>query len=657
MDPQLLVPLTGVRQTDRSRVGGKAAMLGELHRAGFPIPSGLSITTAAFAQALAPYQPQLRHVLTQADLTDFAAAQATATTIAALLADLTLPTALAETLAAQLPQLGDETIRLAVRSSATGEDGARISYAGEYATTLGVRGRAAIHRAILAGWRSFFHANALHARATHAPATGEESMALLLQPLLSAECAGVAFSIDPVQERRDQLLINAAWGLGAGVVDGTVATDTIWISRADLSVAEQQIVDKRQAIAHDDHGNLVHVDLPSAQQRVAVLPPRWVERIAQLTIAVEAHLGAPQDIEWAVAKGRLWLLQARPITGLPATLSSGMPFPVTWQSDEEGRNLWRHERQGDPNNAAESEVQRPLQLDNARDIATGREEGCRLLGVERNQEIKLCNGRVYVRSIPMPWRAADQRVRRAAMLDLHHRLQEQGLTTWDHWGPEIVKATDRLRAFDRQNADGPALADHLEEVLAVRRRHMPLHPAMDFNPPQRYYDAFAALSGLHGDEANALANRLVDSEETPLTHLIDELYALTSLARQEETVLALLVNAPTDLMTRLRTLPQATPFVTRFDQLLDRFGERTGDGWGSEVTLSCPTWREDPTLVFRLIRPYLASQIEAPSAIRARARQAREAEITTLCAACTDPTTVADFRRELAYARKVSAVV
>ncbi len=657
MNSPLIIPLDTVRQGDVARVGGKAAALGELHRAGFPIPAGLCITTDAFRLALVDRQAHLQHLLQSAALHYPATAQSTAAAIAELLTNLTLPAALTDALAAVLPKLAEPASPLVVRSSATDEDGATASYAGQYATTLGVRGLAALQAAILTGWRSFYSTNALAARAVQGELAAGEGMALLIQPLLAAECAGVAFSVDPVQERRDRLVINAAWGLGAGVVDGTVPNDTIWVRRADLQVEDQQIVEKLHAMHCADDGNLAVVNVPTEQQRAACLAPAWLERVAQFTVAVESHFGTRQDIEWAVADRRLWLLQARPLTWLPAALTTVSSFPVIWQNDEERRSLWRHEKQGDPNRTDESDVLRPLELDNALDIAATREEGCRLLGVERNQEAKLCNGRVYVRSIPMPWTAADQRIRRAARQDLRARLQEQGLTIWDYWGPEIVTATDRLRAFDRASADGPALADHLEEVLAVRRRHLPLHPSMAFWPPQSYYDAFAALSGLPDAEAKAAADRLVHMEETPLTQLIDELYALAVLARRDSAVAALVAQAPADLMLALPALPEASPFLTRLDEFLDRFGERTGDGWGSQVTLTAPTWREDPSIVFALLKPYLSTQVTPPNHSSAQARQARAAAVTKLCDACPDSAVVAEFRRQLAYARKVSAVV
>ncbi|MEZ4865636.1 MAG: PEP/pyruvate-binding domain-containing protein [Caldilineaceae bacterium] len=404
MDTPLIIPLDTVSQSDVALVGGKAATLGKLHRAGFPVPAGLCITTDTFRLALADRQAHIQQLLRSADLYDPATAQSAAAAIAALLSDLTLPPMLAEALAEAMPQLADPTTPLAVRSSAIGEDGALVSYAGQYATSLGVRGLAAVQAAILAGWRSFFSANALAARAAQEELTTSEGMALLIQPLLAAECAGVAFSVDPVQERRDRLVINVAWGLGAGVVDGTVANDTIWVRRADL-------------------------------------------------------------------------------------------------------------------------------------------------------------------------------------------------------------------------------------------------------------DVFAALSGLSEDEAKAVANRLVDSEETPLTQLIDELYALAALARQEAAVAAVVAQAPPTVMAQLHDLPQAAPFLTRFQKFLDHYGERTGDGWGSEVTLAMPTWREEPSIVLALIAPYLATNVTAPAISRARARQARETEVAALCAACSDPAVVAEFRRQLAYARKVSAVV
>ncbi|MEZ4735339.1 MAG: PEP/pyruvate-binding domain-containing protein [Caldilineaceae bacterium] len=613
----MMIPLAAVRHSDTDRVGGKAALLGDLLAAGFPVPLGLCITTAAFQSAMAAYQAPIQAILHQPDLQQPNVAAVAAAAVAERLVDLALPAPLLEELPIQLPQLAAPTTFLAVRSSATAEDQVEASYAGQYESVLGVRGVDAVAAAILTCWRSFFSANALVARATHAALGVQEGMAVLIQPIIAADCAGVAFSVDPVQQRRDRAVINAGWGLGVGVVDGTVATDTIWVQHASLQVASQTVNEKAEQVVLDTAGALKHVATTDEQRYAACLPPAWAERVAQFAVAAEVLYGRPQEMEWAITGNQLWVLQSRPLTGLPTAWAQIPPFPVTWEDDEDPHTLWRlwHERETPA-------VLLPLEQDHLVQLESTWEDACRILGVERKLRFKYCHGRAYTRPVPIQWTAADLRIRRTAMEDLRARLHTEGLTTWDYWGPEIVKATERLRAFAHATADGPALADHLEDALAVRRRHYIHHPMMVFKPPPAFFAAYAAVAGVTVAEAETAAYHLLDAEETPLTDLTDRLYALAQIARQQPTLTALLVRRPLDLLQQLTALPQGQEFLVQLAALLAIYGERTGDGWGSETTLRVPTWREEPTALLPLLTPFLAAAVEAPAIVRQRVQQA-----------------------------------
>lgn len=652
MNKPLILSLTTVRHGDLPDVGGKAALLGELLAAGFPVPAGLCITTTAFQLALAAHQAPIQAILQQPDLQQPNVAAVAAAAIAKRLVDLALPALLLEELQTQLPQLAEPTTLLAVRSSATAEDQVDASYAGQYESVLGVKGVDAVVAAILTCWHSFFSANALVARAAHAALGIQEGMAVLIQPIIAADCAGVAFSVDPVQQRRDRAVINAAWGLGVGVVDGTVATDTLWVQRTNFQVEFQEISEKPEQMALNEVGALIRVAITDERRRAACLPPAWAERVAQFVVAAEVLCERPQEMEWAIADNQLWVLQSRPLTGLPASWSPSSPFPVTWENKEDPHTLWRlwHERETPA-------VLLPLEQDHLVQLESTWEDACRILGVERKLLFKYCNGRAYTRPVPINWTAADRHIRRTAMEDLRNRLHEQGLTTWDHWGPEIVKATERLRAFAHDTADGPALADHLEEALAVRRRHYIHHPMMVFKPPQAFFAAYAAVAGIPVEAAETAAYHLLDADETPLTDLTDRLYALAQTAQQHPALAALLTRQPPDLLQQVTALPQGQEFLAQLAALLDIYGERTGDGWGSETTLRVPTWREEPMAVLRLLPPFLRSDVEAPTVVRQRAQQTRDTEVATLCAACTDTAAVVEFRRQLTYARKVHAVL
>ena len=300
---------------------------------------------------------------------------------------------------------------------------------------------------------------------------------------------------------------------------------------------------------------------------------------------------------------------------------------------------------------------RPLELDYQVLWESIRLEACLFLGADRNQDMKLFNGRVYFSPAPLPISQADRRVRRTAYQDLGERLAQEGRTAWDYWGPEIEQAVARLGAFDPRAADGPALADHLEEAMAVRRRHNMLHPMIWFKPRPSFFDAFKQVSGLSDPQAEAAAYRLLDGGETPFTQVMDGLFELAQSAREIPAAAALMVDPSADGLKRLDAVPEAASFIASLDSFLTRFGDRTGEGYGSETSITSPTWRERPDEVLRLAAPYLDPQVEAPQAIRRRNRQVRDQEVEAMCASCPNPQAAANFRDEFHYARRTMAVL
>jgi phosphohistidine swiveling domain-containing protein len=651
-----VIPLERAGQAGAPQVGTKAATLGSLLRTGFPVPPGLCVTTAAFRRALDPWRDPIEAVLHEHDLRDPAGAAAAAGRIDRLLADLAVPAPMMRAVDQALPAVAAPRAPLAVRSSATAEDTAQASFAGQYRSELGVRGPDALQAAIVDVWRSFFRANALTARATHGGLDRDAAMGVLILPLVEAECAGVCLSVDPVQRRRDRAVITAAWGLGPGVVDGSVATDTAWVRREGstegFEVEEQRVVEKVAQIALHPKGGLHQVPVPGDRRRAACLPASWLERVTQFCVAAEVLFGCPQDMEWAVAGGQVWVLQSRPVTALPPEMAHVPSFPVTWESEEERQLGWvrypyPYWRQ----------VLKPLEIENARDRQAGSREGSLYTGGEHSERYKVVNGRLYTCWAPTGQSGGDRRVRRAALADLAARLHRQGTTAWEHWGPEIVKATERLAAFEPDGATGPQLALHLEDARGAFRRHWAIHGSRLHLPRQPLYAAYAAVTGQAPRAVAEAVDRLLEGEETPHTRLIDGLYALACTARALPAVVALVADPPPDALDRLAALPEAVTFCAQFQDFLRTFGDRTGVGYGSDATICFPTWREDPALVLRLVAPYLDPEVEPPAVARARAQAQREATIDQVCASCDDAQAVALLRRELAYGRRQAAVM
>lgn len=634
-----------------SNVGGKAAALSKLMQAGFPVPRGICLTADAFHQAITPFQAAVDNLLQRyyGNRHDLNAAEAASDQIMAALSDLSFPAELSQALFNALEMIEAEKIPVAVRSSAIHEDSAKTSFAGQYATILGVHGSAAIGDAVLDCWRSYFTVQALFERARAGKFEKGEGMAILIQPLIDAECAGVCFSIDPVAQKRDRIVINSAWGLGVGVVEGSAANDTDWLYKDKFVVEKRRIVEKKTQVKLDANGHEQIVAVSNEASCAACLPEDWLQRIAQFGVALENLFGRPQDIEWAVAGGQVWILQSRPITALPPDLETTPSFPIEWR-DKDQFFAWEPSYY----RGYITDPPLPLEYDQFEAIESIREEACRFMGEERNIIVKQFNGRPYSRPVRLDWSDADRRLRHQAREDWRDRLFDEGRSLWDVWGPELEKTTERLRAFDLESTDGEALAEHLEEALAAQRRHAFIHPLCIWRPRKMYFSAYTTVSGEAGPEAELAATQLLEGEDNPLTRLVDSLYNLATTARDDPSLQRLLLDCSDDILAQLPALNQDT-VVTNFRQqladLLSVYGERHGHGYGSETTVHTPTWRERPSQFLRLAVPYLDPEVESPVLSRARVRQERNLRVEGLAIACADERVVAEFRRLLANGR------
>lgn len=306
----MLIPL---RQAEAATCGGKAAGLGALLRAGLPVPDG-------FVVPFAVHRAVVREHAQRGPLRDDPGIATGSSR------DLPLPRSLLEALGLALGRLGAPAV--AVRSSATGEDSRQASAAGQYETTLAVHGLPAVAGAIRTCWASLLSPRATAYRSRTGPADldGEEpAMAVLVQRHVDADVSGVMFTPTGVD---GATAIESAWGLGAGVVAGTVPPDTSRVG-ADGTVTGT-VADKRTRL--DRIGTqLLTRDVPAEDRRRATLEEPVARELAALGGEVVETLGGPQDIEWAVADGGIWLLQARPITVAPppvGTASSPRPGSV-----------------------------------------------------------------------------------------------------------------------------------------------------------------------------------------------------------------------------------------------------------------------------------------------------------------------------------------
>jgi pyruvate,water dikinase len=204
---------------------------------------------------------------------------------------------------------------VAVRSSAVDEDGRDASFAGQHDTYLNVSGAEQLWWAVSRCVRSFEADRALAYRRDHGLPAAPERVAVLVQRLVPADAAGVVFSANPVTGARDEVLLNASWGLGESVVSGTVTPDALVVSRDDLAVRERAIADKRRMTVAVPGGTR-EVPVPGRLARVPAIADAQARAAAELAVALEREMGWPVDLELAWAGPDVFLLQCRPITTL-----------------------------------------------------------------------------------------------------------------------------------------------------------------------------------------------------------------------------------------------------------------------------------------------------------------------------------------------------
>ena len=304
---------------DLDSVGGKGLSLARLTAAGFAVPAGFTVTTAAYRQFVSDDDLQQAIIdLAKPELVGTAVSFDSASQrIQSLFAKTDLSDALQGQIAAAYAALGDGEPPVAVRSSANAEDLPDLSFAGQQDTYLNIRGSDAVFEAVRDCWASLWTARAISYRHEHAIAQEAVAMAVVVQMMVPSEVSGILFTANPATGERSEIIVNASFGLGEAIVGGEITPDTYIIDRDTLAVRETILGSKEHMLVSAAGQGTDTRELSAAERDQSSLAEPVLRELAQLAIAVERHFGQPQDIEWAVVNRTLSLLQSRPITNLP----------------------------------------------------------------------------------------------------------------------------------------------------------------------------------------------------------------------------------------------------------------------------------------------------------------------------------------------------
>ena len=298
-----VVGLDEIDRADVSRAGGKGANLGELVDAGFAVPAGFVITTAAYRGSLEATAPSAA---------PGGPADAAAVALADVLRTLPVPEALTAAIRDRYENLGEGPV--AVRSSATAEDLPGATFAGQQETYLNVIGLAAVLDAVRGCWASLWGERAMEYRRHRHLDAPDLGIAVVVQRMVDPVWAGVLFTANPTTGAREETIVDAGRGLGEAVVSGTVTPDHYVLDSATAAIRAYR-PGRGEAVVRPLATGGVHTIDPSPEDRA--LPRSVLTELVSAGARAAAHFGAPQDLEWAWDGRRIWILQARPMTALP----------------------------------------------------------------------------------------------------------------------------------------------------------------------------------------------------------------------------------------------------------------------------------------------------------------------------------------------------
>ncbi|BAW31839.1 MAG TPA: phosphoenolpyruvate synthase [Methanothermobacter sp.] len=300
--------------------GGKGANLGELTQAGIPVPPGFVVTSKTYDKFMKDTGlfPEVMGMLENLDVNDTKELQKVSKKIKNIIISTEVPediqTIIIESYNALCQRIGKEDVYVAVRSSATAEDLPEASFAGQQETFLNIKGSENVLKYVQECWASLFEARAIFYREQNNFDHAKVSIAVVVQEMVDAEKAGVMFTAHP-STGEDILLIEASWGLGEAVVSGAVTPDTYSVDKTtgkllDFKVGEKNVMFKRE------NGETVKIQVPEDMREKRVLSDEEIAKLAELGRKIHEHYKFPQDTEWAIEEGKVYMLQSRPVTTL-----------------------------------------------------------------------------------------------------------------------------------------------------------------------------------------------------------------------------------------------------------------------------------------------------------------------------------------------------
>jgi pyruvate,water dikinase len=316
--PETIIWFKDIGKEDVPIVGGKGANLGEMTRANIPVPPGFVVSVDAYFEFLKKSDiiDEIKTLLESLDIEDTRQLQRVSAVIKQMFMDSKIMPELANKIKAAYKQLGEGPV--AVRSSATAEDLPEASFAGQQSTYLNIEGPDKVVDAVLRCWASLFEPRAIYYRVQQGFDHFKVGIAVPIQRMIPSVTSGVMFTVEPVTSNTKEIVIEAIYGLGEGLVSGEVTPDLYIVDKEKFSIISKRISRQKNKLARNTSNNSKDPNswqpIERELQEKPKLSDEEIIQLAKIGEQIEDHYQFPQDIEWAKENGRFFILQTRPVT-------------------------------------------------------------------------------------------------------------------------------------------------------------------------------------------------------------------------------------------------------------------------------------------------------------------------------------------------------
>lgn len=303
-----------ISKKDVASAGGKGASLGEMTQAKIPVPPGFVVLASAFDRFIeeTDLDVEIESILHKVKHQDVNSVEQASEKIQSLILNSDFPNDLKSEVLKEFTKL--KAPYVAVRSSATAEDSSSASWAGELDTYLNTT-KKELFANVKRCWASLFTPRAIFYRFEKKLHKTKVSVAVVVQAMVQSEVSGICFTVHPVTKDYGQMVLEAGYGLGEAIVGGKITPDTYVIHKKSWLILDKNISEQSMMIIKDKKGT-AEKHVPAAKRDKQKLSDAHVLKLAKLCEHIEKHYKHPQDIEWALVKGKLYILQSRPITTL-----------------------------------------------------------------------------------------------------------------------------------------------------------------------------------------------------------------------------------------------------------------------------------------------------------------------------------------------------